>query len=230
MPQEFPLRRFGPPDLISYSFQDSSLAERLEAALAERGHQVRREDERSLVDQKLSEAIRKRIGEAEVLIQLLTPIALRSVWVERELAMANDLRNAGHAITVLPVLFEGARPSDAISDWWHLAVGSEGLSEAYIDQIHAYALRSIILLPFDADDPFRFAAAEASAMLDAVTTSRRRVLIDPGGQIQRWASDTLTFARSLDTPAREQFIAQETGYARAGGRDRVNPSTRDRHR
>ncbi len=208
-----PLRGLGPKVFISYSFKDLALAERLEEELLTRGHQVRREDETSLMDQKLSEAIKTRIGDSEVLIQLLTPAAKQSEWVRRELEMAREFRSEGRWISVLPLNFGSDQLPDEVADWWYLDVGSGELTGELIEQIHDFALRSIIQLPLAKDDPFTFDEAAKSAMLEAVATSRRRVLIDPDGQFLTWARDTEDFAKTLKPEVREGVIAQEARYA-----------------
>src|SRR5690242_13857243 len=89
----FRLRGYGPGVFVSYSFQDADLAKRIDETLSARGFQVRREDETSLIDQRLTEAIPRRIAEAEVLIQVLTATSNASAWVAREFAYAVDRRD-----------------------------------------------------------------------------------------------------------------------------------------
>ena len=127
--------------------------------------------------------------------------------------MVRELRSEGHSISVLPLVFGDDNLPNEVSDWWHLDVGSEGLSDTHIEQIHEFSLRSIILLPIARDDPFKFAQSETCTMLDAVSTSKRRVLIDPGGQFLNWASDTEDYAKTLKQPTRDGVLAQEARYA-----------------
>lgn len=110
-------RGYGPRVFISYSFQDADLAKRIDETLSARGFRVRREDETSLIDQRLTEAIPRRIAEAEVLIQVLTATSNASAWVAREFAHAVDRRDKRHNITILPIVFEMTSLPEAVKEW-----------------------------------------------------------------------------------------------------------------
>lgn len=203
--------RMGPRIFLSYSFEDAEEAQALAAYLQARGHLVHLEDERSLMDQQLTQAIRTAIADSEVLIQLLTPSSARSAWVAREMEMAFEIRAEGQDLAILPILTAGVEKPASIKDLWYLRTEGAGLSDAEKEEAHRFALRSVFALPLDPDRPFWLSEPELSAFLDVVATSDRRVILDPEQKLMGWAQDTLDYAKSLG-PKMAGFHAQEQRY------------------
>src|SRR5258708_11159824 len=145
----FELRNYGPRVFVSYSFRDRDLAERVSGALTESGFQVHREDEFSLAGQQLSAAIPQRIGDAEVLIQLLTANSNASEWVAREFAYAVARRDQKHDLIILPIVFDKQQLPEPVRDWWFFDLSGTELSDLALAKIKEICLRSVYLLPLD---------------------------------------------------------------------------------
>ena len=205
----FALRNFGPRVFISYSFRDTDLAIKLERILSGKGFQIRREDETSLANQRLTDAIPKRIAAAEVILQLLTSASNASEWVAREFEYATELRDKDHAIVLLPVVFEKASLPEAVKRWWYLDASSEGLTDQVIATIERLCLRAVHLLPLDEDDPTKFNEAEAGKFLASLLEDPKRDIVDSGGLLRSWAQDNLDFIAKSDSPYRAQALNQE---------------------
>jgi hypothetical protein len=207
--ETFALRGHGPRVFISYSFQDATLAEQISRLLSDRGFQVHREDETSLANQVLTEAIPRRIAEAEVLIQVLTATSNASEWVARELAYATELRQQHNRIVILPIVFHKASLSDAVKAWWYLDIEASGLTDEAISQIERVCLSSVHLLPLAAADPLSFDETNAISLLRELPVDGKRVIVDSGGRLLRWAQDTLDYCQNMDSPHRDALLTQE---------------------
>jgi TIR domain len=205
----FPLRHYGPRVFISYSFRDAALAESLHASLAARGFQVSREDETSLVNQRLTEAIPQRIAQAEVLIQLRTSTSNLSDWVTREFAYAVEARGQGQSFVILPVVFDKSTLPDSVKEWWFLDVEGTGLTDEAIDQIERICLGSVHLLPLSDDDPLSVAESDLLTLLRKLPGDGRRVIVDSGGRLLGWTQESLDYCAGIDSPYRDQILAQE---------------------
>jgi len=203
------LRGHGPRVFISYSFRDRKLAERVEEVLTNRGFQVRREDETSLVNQKLTEAIPRRIAQSEVVIQLLTASSNASAWVRSEFACASSLKTDGHKIVLLPIVLDRTDLSDEVKEWWFLDLAQSGITDEALDQIETICLDAIHLLPLCEDDPFSLAEPALIKALKEAPSDGKRLLVDSKGVLIQWALDTLSYAEAIDSPHKAQFISQE---------------------
>lgn len=203
------LRGYGPRVFISYSFSDNEIAESLEFALKARGFQVRREDDTSLFNEKLTEAIPRRIADSEVFIQLLTTTANRSSWVERELDWMFEQRKAGTGLIFLPIVLDKATMPDRLKEWWFMELSDRKLTEATLDAVERLCLKSVHLLRLDDDDPLSINPHDLESALLALPKDGRRVILDSDGKLMQWVQDTLAFAETLDSEGRDSFIAQE---------------------
>lgn len=207
----FPLRGYGPRVFISYCFEDAALAESLEKALKRAGCQVTREDERSLMGLKLTDAIPKRIAQAEVLIQILTTAANQSGWVAQEFDYAVELKEKHHGIVILPVVFDERSLRPSVARWWYFKAAGDSLSEEALAEIEGFCLKSVHLLPLDAADPFALSKPEAEKALRELPGDDKRVIVDAAGSLLRWTRDSLDQIEVSDTPYRDQLEEQETG-------------------
>lgn len=205
------LRGYGPRVFISYSFVDSAIARQLEAALVAKGFQVRREDDTSLFNEKLTEAIPRRMSDAEVFIQLLTSTANRSAWVERELDWMFERRNAGEAIVFLPIVFDKSTLPERLKEWWFMEFPSGKPIEEVMDPIERLCLKSVHLLPLAETDPFTVDERGLEETLIGVPKDGHRVILDSDGKLLRWSQETLTFAEGVDSEYRDSFLAQQRG-------------------
>ena len=203
------LRGYGPRVFVSYSFKDKELAERIENALSGRGFQIRRENENSLTGQKLTEAIPKRIGEAEVLIQIRTKSSNLSEWIAREFSYAVTLKNKGQQLIILPLVFDKSNIPDDVKEWWFMDLADSGLTEIALEEIERVCLSSVCLLRLSEDDPFSISKTDLENLLQNVQTASKRVVFDSDGRLFQWVNDTLNYAQTMDTHFRAHFIAQE---------------------
>lgn len=205
----FELRNYGPRVFISYSFRDKDLADRISGALAESGFQVHREDEFSLAGQQLSAAIPQRIGDAEVLIQLLTANSNASEWVAREFAYAVARKDQKHNLIILPIVFDKAQLPEQVRDWWFFDLSGMELSDLALAKIKEICLGSVHLLPLDEEAPWRFREDQAAALLSGLAKGARRVIVDSNGLLQRWNQETIDHYSNVAGEYRDQFIRQE---------------------
>ncbi|MBL6614535.1 MAG: toll/interleukin-1 receptor domain-containing protein [Reyranella sp.] len=205
----FALRNYGPRVFVSYSFRDKDLAERISAALAESGFQVHREDEFSLAGQQLSAAIPQRIGDAEVLIQLLTANSNASEWVAREFAYAVARRDQKHDLIILPIVFDKEQLPEPVRDWWFFDLSGMELSDVALAKIKEICLSSVYLLPLDEEAPWRFREEQAAALLAGLQKIDRRVIVDSNGLLLRWNQETIDHYSKVEGQYRDQFIEQE---------------------
>ena len=204
-----PLRGYGPRVFISYSFADAAIARQIESTLTAKGFQVRREDDTSLFNQKLSEAIPRRIADAEVFIQLLTTSANHSMWVGRELDWMFEQRKAGTGIIFLPIVFDKSTLPESLKEWWFLDLAGGNLTDEAMSAIERLCLKCVHLLRLAEDDPFTVVGSDLQAALAELPHDGRRVLLDSDGSLIRWSQDTIAFAEHLDSPHREGFLTQE---------------------
>lgn len=207
----FPLRRYGPRVFISYSFRDASLAESIHISLTAQGFQVSREDETSLINQRLTEAIPRRIAEAEVLIQLRTATSNLSEWVAREFSYALDLKSEGQSIVILPIVFDKSTLPNAVKEWWFMDLEGSGLTAAAVAQIERICLSSVHLLALSEDDPLSLVEDDLLKLLRGVPDDGKRVIVDSDGKLLSWAQDTLDYFEESDSRYRDQLVAQEKG-------------------
>jgi hypothetical protein len=198
------LRGYGPRVFISYSFADSGIAKPLESSLRAKGFQVQREDDTSLINQKLTEAIPRRVADAEVFIQLLTTTANRSAWVERELDWMFKQRDAGTGVIFLPIVFDKYTLSDRLKEWWYLDL-SRGLTPEAMEAIERLCLKSVHL----ADDPFSVVDSDLEEVLRDAPQDGRRIILDSDGKLLAWAHDTIAFAEGIESEHRDSLLAQE---------------------
>jgi len=202
------LRGYGPRVFISYSFADSAIAKPLESSLRVKGFQVQREDDTSLFNQKLTEAIPRRVADAEVFIQLLTTTANRSAWVERELDWMFKQREAGTGVIFLPIVFDKSTLSDRLKEWWYLDL-SGGLTPEALDAIERLCLKSVHLLRLADDDPFSVVDSDLEEVLRNVPQDGKRIILDSDGKLLAWTHDTIAIAEGIESEHRDSFLAQE---------------------
>ena len=202
------LRGYGPRVFISYSFADSAIAQPLESALRARGFQVRREDDTSLFNQKLTEAIPRLLADAEVFIQLLTTTANRSAWVERELDWMFQQRDAGSGLIFLPIVFDKSTLPERVKEWWYLDL-SGGLTPAALDDIEQLCLKSVHRLRLTDDDPFGVVDSDLEEVLREAPQDGKRIILDSDGKLLAWAHDTIVLAEDIKSEHRDSFMEQE---------------------
>jgi hypothetical protein len=203
------LRCYGPRVFISYSFADSTVAKQLEASLVAKGFQVRREDDTSLFNEKLTEAIPRRMADAEVFVQLLTTASNRSAWVERELDWMFEHRQAGTGIVFLPVVFDKSTLPERVKEWWFLDLADGKLTDEAIEAIERLCVKSLHLLRLADDDPLGVRESDLEKVLTEVPKDGRRVILDSDGKLLRWSHETLAFAETIDSEYRDAFLAQQ---------------------
>ena len=203
------LRGYGPRVFISYSFADSSVAKQLESVLLSRGFQVRREDETSLFNEKLTEAIPRRMADVEVFIQLLTTTSNRSAWVERELDWMFEQRKAGTGVVFLPVVFDKSTLPDRLKEWWFLDLADARLTDQAMEAIERLCLKSVHLLRLADDDPLSIHESDLEKALAEIPRDGHRVILDSEGKLLRWSRETLAFAETIDSEYRDSFLAQQ---------------------
>ena len=96
------LRGYGPRIFISYSFADAPIAQQIESVLTAKCFQVRREDDTSLLNEKLTEAIPRRLVDTdlEVLLKQLPQDGRRIIvdsdgkllrWEQETIAFAEGI-------------------------------------------------------------------------------------------------------------------------------------------
>jgi len=202
------LRGYGPRVFISYSFADSTIAQPLEESLRAKGFQVRREDDTSLFNQNLTEAIPRMLADAEVFIQLLTTSANRSTWVERELDWMFQQRDAGTGVIFLPIVFDKSNLPDRVKDWWYLDL-SGGLTPQAMDAIERLCLKSVHLLRLAEDDPCSVVDTDLEEMLRNAPQDGKRIILDSDGKLLAWAHETIAFVDGIESEHPEGFLAQE---------------------
>ena len=207
----YPLRGYGPRVFISYSFVDSAVAKQLETALLAKGFQVRREDDTSLFNEKLTEAIPRRMADAEVFIQILTATANGSAWVERELDWMFERRNAGEAVVFLPIVFDKSTLPERLKEWWFLDLSGGELRDAAMEAIEGLCLKSVHRLPLAEDDPFMVDERQLEDALMAIPKDGHRAILDSEGKLLRWSQETIDFAMTVDSEYRDSYLAQQKG-------------------
>jgi hypothetical protein len=202
-----PLRGYGPRVFISYSFQDTPIAMQLEAALKANGCQVRREDEVSLFNQRLVDAIPQRIGDAEVLVILLTTAANKSAWVARELDWILEHRKTSNDIVLLPIVFDKATVPEPIKDWWFLDLDSRELTMGDLELATRMCMTAIHSLRISDDDPLSVVESDLETILAKVASDGRRIIFDSAGTLLGTAIDTVAFAEQMPNKS-TTFIEQ----------------------
>src|SRR5664279_4792680 len=135
------LRGYGPRVFVSYSFADAKLAQQVESALAAKGLQVRREDDTSLFNEKLTAAIPRRMADAEVFIQILTTTSNRSEWVAKELDWMFEHRDAGSGMVFLPIVFDKSTLPERLKEWWFLDLSGTGLTPEAMEAIERLCMK-----------------------------------------------------------------------------------------
>ena len=203
------LRGYGPRVFISYSFVDARIAQQFESALTAKGFQVRREDDTSLFNEKLTEAIPRRMADAEVFIQLLTSTANRSTWVGRELDWMFEQRKAGTGIVFLPIVFDKSNLPERLKEWWFLDLAGGDLTAEALDAVERLCLKSVHLLRLADKDPLSLADSDVEAVLKQLPQDGKRVIVDSDGKLLQWGQETIAFAEGLEVEHRDSFLAQE---------------------
>lgn len=175
-----PLRHIGPKVFLSYSYTDRALAEQVERYLLARGFQVRKEDETSLLGQHLNIALPKRIHDAEVFVQLLTPQSFNSDWVKKEFEWA-DAHNKERGWPVLvPLVVGDVQPRRAVSDLVYVSA-PQGLTDEALGILERGCMEAVEPLPLDENVPFIFDPSRVSALLRVGAANRKRVIVDSHG-------------------------------------------------
>lgn len=91
---------------LSHNSADKPFVRRLATALSKLGAKVWVDEAELKVGDSLLREIEKGIREMDYLGVVLSPAAVKSSWVERELEMAMNLEIAGKRVKVLPILHE----------------------------------------------------------------------------------------------------------------------------
>ena len=96
-----------PPSIfISYSHEDQAFARRLTADLEKAGARVWLDERQLQVGDSLIEAIRLGIDETDYFAAILSPAAVKSSWVRKELDVAMNHEIDGKQVKVLPLLYK----------------------------------------------------------------------------------------------------------------------------
>lgn len=99
-----PHKTMSPSIFISYSHDDQAFARRLTADLEKAGVKVWLDERQLQVGDSLIEAIRQGIDEADYFAAVLSPAAVNSSWVRKELDVAMNHEIDGRRVKVLPLL------------------------------------------------------------------------------------------------------------------------------
>ncbi len=204
------LRGYGPRVFISYSFADTKLAQQVESALTAKGFQVRREDDTSLFNEKLTDAIPRRMADAEVFIQVLTSTSNSSEWVAKELDWMFEHRDAGSGMVFLPIVFDKSTLPERLKEWWFLDLSETGLTPEALEAIERLCLKSVHLLRLREDDPLSVVESDLDAALTQLPQDGKRVILDSDGKLIQWSQDTIAFAEGVEAQYRDSFLKQET--------------------
>jgi len=202
----YPLRGIGPSIFLSYSYADQAIASTLESDLRERGLQVHKEDETSLIGQSLSEALQKRIAGREVFLQLLTRTSNVSSWVKREHTWAREREKQGRIFRLIPLVLErsGLPQEIAESDY---VDGTGGLTREVIDVVTARALETVQLLPLSTECPFEFRRDATRHYLVHVVDDGRRVIVDSDGCIPTLMDELLHYVEIIKQPDKARVLS-----------------------
>jgi hypothetical protein len=204
------LRGYGPRVFVSYSFADAKVAQQIESELTSKGLQVRREDDTSLFNEKLTAAIPRRMADAEVFIQVLTTTSNRSAWVAKELDWMFEHRNAGSGMVFLPIVFDKASLPERLKEWWFLDLSETGVTPEALEAIHRFCMKSVHVLRLREDDPLSVVEQDLDTALTQLPQDGKRVILDSEGKLIQWAQDTLAFAENSEDQYRDTFLKQET--------------------
>jgi TIR domain len=104
---------------ISYSQQDLEVAQQLSTSLLKHNAKFWRDENKMLVGDKLWVLIEEAIRRSTSFVVLLSPDALRSEWVTKELNLALELESAGHVIIIPVVIAPCTMPASLVD---HLAI------------------------------------------------------------------------------------------------------------
>lgn len=203
------LRQFGPKVFLSYSFRDEDLARRLRAFLTDKGFVVRMEDETSLINHRLSDVLPKRVGDAEVFIQLRTADANRSRWVDEELKYAEGQRASRTNFVLLPIVFDRETLVGPVTEWVYIDASTSQLDDQILGLVERQSLTAVQPLPLDEDNPFELRQDAVERILSTELTDNRRIILDSGGILFDWMDDILTNIENSDAQHRKPWLAQE---------------------
>lgn len=105
---------------LSYSSADKEAAQRIMAALRQRGVSVWADAYELQYGDSIADAIGETISASDYLVVLLSPNSVNSKWVQRELAAALSSDLSARDITLLPVLIADCEIPPTLANYQHL--------------------------------------------------------------------------------------------------------------
>lgn len=200
------MRGVGPRTFISYSFGDKDIANAVRNHLADAGFRTRMEDETSLLNERLPDALARRIEDAECFIQILTESANRSHWVNEELELAEEKRSRDEGFTIIPIVLHKESLGGRAQQWVYVDA-TAGLTRDVLELVSEAGVRSIRRVRVDQGRPVTLLSPDIDGLLQGEDS--RRVILDADGYWFDCLDKLLTWACvDPDKPGRV-FIAQE---------------------
>lgn len=174
-----PLR--GPKVFISYSFKDEELAAQLEMKLVDRGFQVWREVDGSLLGLPMSDMIRTAIRDAEVVVPLITANSLASKWVQLEVQWARErITTPGFKLIPLVALADAAHVPAIVKDFGFVRSSPAMIAPAAVLAIENTAAGMLCPIQVARNDCFSLDDAALRAAIGTAPQARGRLILDPG--------------------------------------------------
>jgi len=185
---------------VSHSSRDDAFVAQLRAELELRGLDVWADSRRLRGGDSLEPAVRQAIEEAVHFVAVLSPHAVNSPWVAKEIRCAQEEQLRRPALRLIPLLLDGIEPG-ALALWFgeepmavRVKIGPDGLQAALPEVLAALDLR----LP---TDPEPVGARAASPLADLVLLlSDPRLAGSPAAR-RAGATVTLTYRPADGSPA-----------------------------
>lgn len=106
-----------PSAFISYSYQDSEMADRIAYQLEQANIRIFQDKLSLPAGSSISSTIRSELSASDYLVLLLSPEALKSKWVTQELEYAIEKDWRERAITVIPIKIKPCKIPPYIASW-----------------------------------------------------------------------------------------------------------------
>lgn len=101
---------------LCHSTVDKAFARRLARDLDRQGVRFWLDEAEIKIGDSLIERLQTAIGEVDYLVAILSPDAVASPWVQRELGIATTQRIKGHGIPILPLMYRRCNLPDFLID------------------------------------------------------------------------------------------------------------------
>jgi hypothetical protein len=203
-----PLRGIGPRTFISYSFRDTATAIVLETFLVNSGFQVTMEDERSLLNNRLADALERRVQDAECFVQLRTAAANASHWVNEEFKMADQRRRKDDCFMLLPIVFDVTGLPEDVRNLVYIAA-PQGLTEDVLRVTRDKALEIVRPIRVNHIDPTRLEDEDVAAAI-RYGGPNTRIILDSQGYWPDKIEELIGWIIAKpDSPHKQTFVEQE---------------------